>query len=224
MARRALPKIDPAVDFSRQLCSFEDLQPWDVARLFGRAGPLEIEVGVGKGMFLQQTAPEHPELNYLGIELSHKYARFAAFRFAKHGIENVRMVDADAQRVFREVLPAGCAQAVHVYFPDPWWKARHKKRRIINPAFVQQIERVLSPGGRLHFWTDVQEYYQTSLQVLAEHTSLAGPLAIADDSPEAASYRTHFDRRKRMAGKTIHRAQFRKNADGQTDPQQREES
>src|SRR2546423_781800 len=177
MPRRALRKIDKSLDVSRHLKKWDDLpRPWDAAALFGREAPLEIEVGSGKGMFLLAVSQQRPEANFLGIEVAEKYAAFCAERLAKRNIANACVVSADAGRVFAELLPDASLAAVHVYFPDPWWKARHKKRRVMNERFVRQIERVLRPGGSLHFWSDVEEYFLTTLEMLRSETKLAGPL------------------------------------------------
>ena len=80
-------------------------------------------------------------------------------------------------RLFREWFPAASLAAVHVYFPDPWWKKRHKKRRVLNEEFLRDVERTLVPGGRLHFWTDVEEYFQTTLELIAATVKLTGPAA-----------------------------------------------
>jgi tRNA (guanine-N7-)-methyltransferase len=121
------------------------------------------------------------------------------------------MVHGDANFVFRDVLPDASAVAVHIYFPDPWWKKRHHKRRIMAGPFLAQVERVLEPGGRLCFWTDVEEYFRLSLEEIAAHTQLRGPLPV-DETPAAhhLDYRTHFERRTRLAGEAVHRAEFEK--------------
>ncbi|MHB1035777.1 MAG: tRNA (guanosine(46)-N7)-methyltransferase TrmB [Pirellulales bacterium] len=215
MSRPKIRKIDPSLDLAQYLKVFEELpRPWDAAVWFGRTAPLEIEVGSGKGLFLAKAAGGQPETDFLGIEVAHNYARFVAARLAKQNLTNARIIDGDALRIFREVLPEGVATAVHVYFPDPWWKARHKKRRVMTEAFVRDIQRVLRAGGTLHFWTDVEEYFTTSLAILASQTTLVGPLEVGE-SPAShdLDYRTHFERRTRLAGEAVYRAKFSKPAD-----------
>ena len=212
MGRRALRKPDPSLDLTHHLLSFDDLPaPWDPAALFGRSARLEIEVGSGKGLFLRSAAPTCPETDFLGIEVARKYAAFAAAGLAKRDIHNAIVVNADAVRVFKEILPDASAAAVHVYFPDPWWKKRHRKRRVMRAEFVKEIERVLEIGGRLHFWTDVLEYFESALETLAEATTLAGPFDVAEAAPEHdLDYRTHFERRTRLNREDVYRAEFEK--------------
>jgi tRNA (guanine-N7-)-methyltransferase len=214
MGRRALRRINPQLDLSRHFIVLEQLpQPLDRQALFGRQAPLEIEVGSGKGLFLSAAAAGDPESDFLGIEILGKYARYVASRLAARELPNARAIHGDAQHLFALWLPDDSLRAVHVYFPDPWWKARHKKRRVMNESFVRQIERVLEPGGTLHFWTDVEEYYLTTLDVLAAQTKLIGPLPVAEKPADHdLDYRTHFERRKRQAGEAIYRAEFKKPA------------
>lgn len=179
--------------------------------LFGRAAPLEIEVGSGKGLFLESASAAHAERDFLGIEVAEKYAQHAAARLARRGVCNARVLRGDALRVFREWLPAESTAAVHVYFPDPWWKARHKKRRVLNEVFARDVERVLRPGGSLHFWTDVEEYFRTTLELLAATTRLTGPFGTPEQAPEHdLDYRTHFERRTRQNSQPVYRAEFRR--------------
>jgi len=212
MGRRALRKIDPKLDLSTYLLTFEDLpNPWDTAGLFGRSAPLEIEVGSGKGLFMRTAAEARPDTDFLGIEVARKYAAFAAAGLAKRELTNGKMVAGDGLRIFSELLPDESLQAVHVYFPDPWWKARHKKRRVLTEPFLRDVYRTLKPDGSLHFWTDVQEYFETTLDLLEELALFEGPIQVPEAEPEHdLDYRTHFERRKRQLGEAIHRSEFRK--------------
>jgi len=212
MGRRALRPIDPTLDLSHHFLKLEEVpQPLDRVALFGRDAPLQIEVGSGKGLFLSAAAAGTPEHDFLGIEILHKYAKFIAARLATRELSNARIVHGDAQELFRTCLLANTIEAVHVYFPDPWWKARHKKRRVMNETFVQEIQRVLRPGGTLHFWTDVEEYFLTAGELLKAHTRLTGPHPVEEQPAEHdLDYRTHFERRTRMAAAPVYRAQFTK--------------
>ena len=211
MGRRAAPRINPNVDYSRQLVTLEQLAPWNPQVLFGRAAPLEIEIGSGKGLFLSRAGAERPDHDFLGIEVAHKYAESVAARAAKGGLNNVRVVCTDAARLLRELVPDSSVAAVHIYFPDPWWKARHKKRRIVNPGVVTDVERILALGGRLHFWTDVEEYYQTGVEIITAHSKLSGPQPVPESPAEhQLDYRTHRERRVRMEGGEVYRSEFEK--------------
>ena len=153
MGRRALRKIDPAVELAEHLRELPSLDPppLDPQTLFPQAAPLELEMGSGKGLFLERASAERPGHNFLGVELARKYAHFAAARLARARRSNARMISGDGLRLFREFLPDGCAVAVHVYFPDPWWKARHRKRRVLSEPFLLQAGRALAPAAETFF-------------------------------------------------------------------------
>jgi tRNA (guanine-N7-)-methyltransferase len=212
MGRRALRKIDPALDLSRHLKTFDELpRPWNAALLFDRDAPLEVEVGTGKGLFLRSAARAVPGHNFLGSEISHKYARFAAARLAKHSLPNAAVVDGDAQRLFTELFPDDFLAVVHVYFPDPWWKKRHHKRRVMNERFVQAVARTLAMGGTLHFWTDVRDYFDATLALISKQSQLTGPFDVGERlADHDLDYRTHFERRMRLGNTPVYRAEFHK--------------
>jgi tRNA (guanine-N7-)-methyltransferase len=212
MPRRALRKIDPSLDLSRHLKNWQELPcPWNAVELFARDAPLEVEVGSGKGLFLQSAAIAAPGHNFLGIEIARKYARYIAARLAKCSLANAVVIEGDAQRLFAELLADSSLRAVHIYFPDPWWKKRHHKRRVMNDRFVRDIARTLASGGSLHFWSDVRDYFDATLALIATHTSLVGPLDVAESAAEHdLDYRTHFERRMRLGGEPVYRAAFRK--------------
>lgn len=212
MGRRALRKLSPDVDLTTHLLELELLRPpFRADHYFGTESPVEIEVGSGKGLFLCSAAGDHPDRSFLGIEIAGKYARFVASKLARQRQTNARIIHGDAQIFLREFVAGDSVAAVHVYFPDPWWKKRHRKRRIMNEAFVSQVERVLRPGGRFHFWTDVEEYFQLALGTTAEATDLSGPQDVVErQAAHDLDYRTHFERRTRLGGLPVYRAEYAK--------------
>lgn len=212
VGRRSLPRVDKNIDLSEFHYALADMpEDWNVLDLFSdKETPVEFEVGSGKGLFMQTAATDHPDRNFVGIEIAGKYARFAAAKLARHGLTNAKMLRGDANRLITNHISDGSLAAVHVYFPDPWWKKRHFKRRIMNPVFVKQIQRVLKPGGELHFWTDVEEYFEMALEVLSENTTLQGPLEVNEKPAEHdLDYRTHFERRMRKHGKPVYRSRYK---------------
>src|SRR5947207_14630946 len=104
--------------------------------MFGNDRPIEMEVGFGKGLFLITAGQHHPETNFLGIEIERKYQLFTATRLAKRQLSNIKVVCGDARVFLRDAVPTAALQALHVYFPDPWWKNRHKKRRVFTAEFA----------------------------------------------------------------------------------------
>lgn len=210
MGRKALPKLNPEVDFSNHFFTSEVLeQKPDMQSYFPKEQPLEIEVGTGKGLFMKTASGEFPEHNFLGIEIAFKYARFAGYKLAKEGRTNAVMFHGDGQKIFPQYVKDGSLEAVHVYFPDPWWKARHHRRRLMNESFCKEIERALRVGGKLHFWTDVLDYFEMAVETLHGHTNLQGPNPVEESPAEHdLDYRTHFERRMRKNEMDVFRSQF----------------
>jgi len=137
--------------------------PWCWTDVFGPsavARPVEIEVGVGKGTFLLARAEQRPDVDFLGIEYARAYACYAADRVGRAGLKNAKVLCADAEAVFRTAIPDASVFRVHVYFPDPWPKRKHHRRRLLQPAFVRQVWRVLPPGGQLLIVTDHRDYFE----------------------------------------------------------------
>jgi tRNA (guanine-N7-)-methyltransferase len=181
----------------------------DWRTVFGNDHPVEVEVGFGKGLFLLTAAQACPEVNFLGIEISRKYQLFTATRLAKRHLRNVRLAKADARAYLRDFVTDESCQAVHVYFPDPWWKKRHLKRRMFTPEFAVQCERILRPGGRLYVVTDVQEYFEVITALIARHTRLRPLAAIEPPSPaHDLDYLTNFERKFRQQGRAIFRGNY----------------
>ena len=119
------------------------------------------------------------------------------------------MFQGDGLLFFHKYLKDSSVDDVHVYFPDPWWKSKHRKRRVLNEPFMDDVIRVLKDGGRFHFWTDVQEYFQSTLALLEEFPSLSGPLDVeAKPAEHDMDYRTHYERRTRRYDRPVYRSLY----------------
>ena len=186
--------------------------PLRFEEIFARKAPVEMEIGVGKGRFLLETAARHPEIDFLGLEWSVKHLRIARDRAAKRGLLNLRLHRGDARHVLGSLVPDGALTRVHVYCPDPWPKKRHHKRRLFVPETTRQIERVLAPGGYLNVSTDYGEYFEAIVAVVGEVTRLvrAEDPRLAEDGAEEG--RTNYEVKYLAAGRTIHRATWRRPA------------
>jgi len=176
-------------------------RPIEWAALFGNDHPVEVEIGMGKGTFLTDQARARPEVNFLGIEWARWFWRYATDRLRRNNCLNVRTIRAEAGFFLREFVSDGSIAAMHVYFPDPWPKLRHHKRRLIQPPFLVEVQRILKPGGRLRIVTDHAEYFEQIQQVVR-----ASPLGeIPFDRPGSAGagefVGTNFERKYRREGR-----------------------
>ena len=185
-------------------------RPIDFAQLFGNAQAVELEIGIGKGTFLTEQAKARPDVNFFGIEWARWYWRYASDRLRRNNCLNARTLRAEANYFLTEFVPDASLSVVHIYFPDPWPKSRHHKRRLIQGPFVKQIERVLAPGGRVQIVTDHQEYFEQIESVLR-----SSQLAIIDyNRPGSAAsgefVGTNFERKYRREGRPFHAVAARK--------------
>jgi tRNA (guanine-N7-)-methyltransferase len=202
----------PAIDVSAHLIDpshWDEPGPLNWATLFGNDRAVELEVGSGKGLFLQTVAQADPAGNYLGIELSRKYARLAAERLAKHAITNAKVWPGDVRIVLPRHVPSASVRVVHIYFPDPWWKQRHRKRRVFTETLVAEIDRILVRAGQLRVASDVEEYFG----VIQARIAGSGRFRAKAVSPEQDPLRqaedlTNFERKYRLEGRQIFRAIF----------------
>jgi len=217
MPRSPIKRPPASLDLSKVLRDVDELpEKLSSSSLFGNSFPLEIEIGSGKGLFMTTASAANPQHNFLGIEIMAKYAAHAAGRLLRSRTDtpeskiNAMMVSGNAEPLFQDRIDAGSLEAVHVYFPDPWWKKRHRKRRVVNETSIHNISRVLRPGGRLHFWTDVLDYFENTVEMIAE---IAPQFGVPIPEEEAAAnhdldYRTHFERRSRQHQIPVYRVRY----------------
>jgi len=179
-------------------------RPISWPEMFGNDHPVELEIGSGKGTFLLEQAKTQPDTNFFGIEWARWFWMYASDRLRRNACLNVRMVRAEAGFFLREHVAAASLAVAHIYFPDPWPKKRHHKRRLIQPAFLLDIVRVLQPGGRLQVVTDHAEYFQH-----IEPLILASPLKVIDynrpgSAAEGEFVGTNFERKYRRQGRPFY--------------------
>jgi len=174
-------------------------QPLDFVALFGRRARVVLEIGSGMGETTVRIALDNPENDYLAVEVHAPGVGSLLRRVEEEGLTNVRVVQHDAVEVLRDMLPPGSLAAIHVFFPDPWPKKRHHKRRLVQPAFAALAASRLIPGGRLHVATDWQEYAERILEVLAATPGLRNT---AEGFAPRPPWRpeTKFERRGRRLG------------------------
>jgi tRNA (guanine-N7-)-methyltransferase len=184
--------------------AFEDLMPkfgvpyraapLDYAALFGRHAPTVAEIGFGMGETTARIAAENPGTNYLCMEVHAPGVGSLLKQLEEHALTNVRIVRHDAVEVLRDMVPAASLAGLHVFFPDPWPKKRHHKRRLVQPEFAALAAGRLAPGGYLHVATDWEEYAEHVLAVLAATPGLANTAEGFAPKP-ASRPETKFERR-----------------------------
>lgn len=144
----------------------------DFAQLFGRTAPTVLEIGFGMGETTVAIAALRRDVNFLGVEVHTPGVGALLKQLAQEELGNVRLIQHDAIEVLEQMIPDATLAGVHIFFPDPWHKARHNKRRLINTAFAALIAQKLMPGGYLHCATDWQHYAEQMLEVLGRQEHL----------------------------------------------------
>ena len=183
--------------------------PLDLDRLFGRAAPQILEIGFGMGETTAAIAREHPEHDYLGIEVHTPGVGSLLKRIADLHLENVRIVQHDAVEVLEHMIAPAVLAGVHLFFPDPWPKKRHHKRRLIQPAFVALLASRMKPGAGVHACTDWEDYAQQMLEVLSADRALENTAVDYAERPESRP-ETKFERRGLDLGHRVWDLIFRK--------------
>jgi len=185
---------------------------FDLAAAFGRGGECQLEIGFGNGTSLLAMAQANPEKNYLGIEVHRPGVGNLLLQIEKHAIDNIRVVCADATEVIRNNLADACLDAVYIFFPDPWHKTRHRKRRLVQIDFIELLKQKLKPGGLLHMATDWEDYARHMLAVMQQVEGFTN-LAADGRFSERPAYRllTKFEQRGLRLGHGVWDLLYRKN-------------
>lgn len=169
---------------------------------------VELEIGIGKGMFLRREAAARPETGFLGVERAAKWFGICARRLERDGHPNARIIRADAFDLLARWVPLSSLGAVHVLFPDPWPKKRHAKRRLLSPALYDLTARVLSPDGKFTVATDVGWYFDEAMEVLDQHHSFERlDITAADREWIQTNYAIKYEKQ----GRTLNLARFSRN-------------
>lgn len=188
----ALTRLLPAYGLDPQA-------PFDAARVFGRTAPLVLEIGSGMGEATAAMALADPARDVLAVEVHTPGLGNLLRLIEAEALTNVRVVEADARAVLRDLLAPGSLDEVRVFFPDPWPKARHAKRRLVTPEFADLVATRLRAGGRLHVATDWPSYAEQALAVLDPHRAFRVVSRSRGTRPE-----TRFEARGREAGRLPH--------------------
>lgn len=184
----------------------------DFAGNFGRKGPVHLEVGSGKAAFLLNQALRYPNANFLGIERANRYYRFAVDRIGRWGLTNVRIIRTDAAILLQNHISDGSVDCFHIYFPDPWPKKRHHKRRFFNTANLENLIRCLKPAGKIQIATDHAEYFRQIQNVIeAQKNRLAETtFEAAENVQNDELLGTNYERKYRKEKRAVHTIAVRK--------------
>jgi len=201
--RRALTGLWPAYGIDSESLL-------DFSTLFGRHAPVILEIGFGNGEALSATAAAFPQNNYLGIEVHRPGIGNLLLQLEKQGLRNVRVICDDAKLVLRERILPMSLDAVYLFFPDPWPKTRHHKRRLVQTDFVQLVREKLKPAGCFHIATDWENYAHHILQVLSHAEGFKNVAGAGQYAPRP-DYRllTKFERRGQKLGHAVYDLIFR---------------
>jgi tRNA (guanine-N7-)-methyltransferase len=189
--------------------------PLDWDDVFANAeGPVEVEIGIGKGRFLLAAAALRPDVRHFGVEWANRYLKIAESRTGKRGLKNVRFIRCDANDLVRLAIPNASVRAYYVFYPDPWPKKRHHKRRFLKQENADQLARTLEPNGLLHVATDHDDYWEQIEPLFDAHPEF-------DRLPEfggpefplpADGALTNFEAKYEVQGRNRHRGSWRRRA------------
>ena len=209
----AMSKLAPASPFRVDPETAVERLVWP--KVFGREGRVEVEIGIGKGRFLLACAEKRPEVLHFGVEWANEFLRIAEARAEKRGLENVRFARVDAGDLVRRAVPDASVAAYYVFYPDPWPKKRHHKRRFLQPVNADALARTLLPGGTLHVATDHEEYWAVIEPLLDGHPRFEreGAFGGADFPLPVDGPLTNFEAKYEVEGRRRHRGSWRRKVD-----------
>ncbi|EQA00971.1 tRNA (guanosine(46)-N7)-methyltransferase TrmB [Glaesserella parasuis] len=179
--------------------------PFDFEAIFGNGNPVVLEIGFGMGRSLVEMAEQNPDRNYIGIEV-HTPGVGACIAYAlEKGVKNLRVICHDATEILRDSIADGSLGGLQLYFPDPWQKAKHHKRRIVQPEFVTRVLTKLSPNGFIHFATDWENYAEHMLEVLRQFDASLQNTSETSDFIPRPDFRplTKFEERGHKLGHSV---------------------
>lgn len=202
MARRGRVSARHEEALERLLPEYGVTMPFTPEEAYGRSAPLVVEIGSGMGDATADMAAADPGRDYLAVEIHPPGIANLLWHVEERGLKNVRIFDGDAIKLLREGVAEDSLAAVHVFFPDPWPKARHHKRRIIQPGYVSLIRSRLAVGGVLHCATDWADYAEQMLEVLSADPGLANTADGYAERPASRPF-TKFEKRGIDAGREI---------------------
>jgi tRNA (guanine-N7-)-methyltransferase len=185
--------------------------PLDLEAVFGRNAPKVLEIGFGMGETTAGVALAHPEIDYVGIEVHTPGVGSLLRRVHALGLTNIRVIQHDAVEVIEHMIAPGSLAGVHVFFPDPWPKTRHHKRRLLQRAFVELLATRMRPGAYLHVATDWEDYAQQIFAVLSAEPTLANMAQRFSPRPETRP-QTKFEQRGLKLGHRVWELVFQKSS------------
>lgn len=202
----------PVVDLRPYFTALDEIEGMlEWSEVFGNENPVEVDIGCGRAKFLLDSSLSRPETNWIGVELDFSEGRRGAKRLAKRELPNARIIGGDAIQFLSKHVMSHSIDAAHVYFPDPWWKRKHAKRRLFTDSFADLLSHIVKHGGYVHSWTDVGDYFQVISSLMNHHVEFVSE----EPPPEPAGvhqedFLTGFHRRGRLMGATIHRGLWRR--------------
>lgn len=181
------------------------------ADIFGNHNPVEVEIGCGKGKFLIARAIENPDINFIGVDVVWKWMKYAVERSSKRQLGNIRFIKADARELLRHGFRDGSVAIFHIYFPDPWPKKRHRKRRLVTGELLRMMENKLEATGLIELATDHEDYFmQMRAAVVQSGVDWKSVVEKSNERLFTAMSKTNYELKYEAAGRNLNYLEMRK--------------